>query len=43
MTQLPNKRPQGAVLLEMLTPDQQNLVDNTKNVTLAHNIYVMNV
>lgn len=30
MTQLSNKRPQGAVLLEMLTPDQQNLVDNTK-------------
>ncbi|MDM3620940.1 iron-regulated protein, partial [Proteus mirabilis] len=30
MTQLNNKSPQGAVLLEMLKPDQQNLVDNTK-------------
>lgn len=31
MTQLPQKRPQGAVLLEMLTPSQQSLVNNTKN------------
>lgn len=30
MTELPKKRPQGAVLLEMLTPSQQSLVDNTK-------------
>lgn len=30
MTELPKKRPQGAVLLEMLTPNQQSLVDNTK-------------
>lgn len=30
ITELPKKRPQGAVLLEMLTPNQQSLVDNTK-------------
>ncbi|OAT37413.1 ChaN family lipoprotein [Proteus myxofaciens] len=30
MTELPKKRPQGAILLEMLTPSQQVLVDNTK-------------
>ncbi|WP_193015216.1 ChaN family lipoprotein [Proteus sp. FME41] len=30
MTELPKKRPQGAVLLEMLTPSQQSLVDSTK-------------
>lgn len=30
ITELPKKRPQGSVLLEMLTPSQQSLVDNTK-------------
>ncbi|MBI6529858.1 ChaN family lipoprotein [Proteus vulgaris] len=30
MTELPKKRPQGTVLLEMLTPSQQSLVDSTK-------------
>lgn len=30
MTELAKKRPQGSVLLEMLTPSQQSLVDSTK-------------